>query len=183
MKHFNNSVDGNVNLGNTSGFSPQFSPESSRIERIILLLLISFGILGVFFTINAHFKGNRTSSISKITTNVSQQPFLQAGTKTLIAPKEVAKKASLGINGLLETNQKITFTIKNFDAKAKYLLLTGDGKTLDVTKNTIAYEYKSTGKYRVQLKTIQNGKTEKVCSKNIMINNFIAVAPGAEKEF
>ena len=186
MKHFNKSLDSNVNLSNIPEFEPDYSPKSLQTERIIVILLIIVGIIGVYFTFKMGFKSSLSKATSQITKNIST-PVLEAdfqtiGPKEIIAEKTISE-TQLQIVGEKEANQKMKFTIESFDKKANYDLIMGDGAILHPKNKTIEYAYQNPGNYHIQLKVNYNGKTRNIFSDKIQILESIAVAPSAHLEY
>jgi len=186
MKHFNNSLDGNVNLSNIYEFEPDYSLKSKRTEQFFVILLIFIGVLGAIYTFNFGFTSSLSKATSKITKNISS-PGLKASTPTVAPleriPKKIVMETQVHIAGEKEVNQKMKFTIESFDKKAKYDLIMGDGEVLHPSHKTIEYTYQKPGNYHVQLKVYYNGKSESIFSKDIEIMESIAIAPNANQEF
>ncbi len=186
MKHFNNSIDGNVNLSNIPEFEPDYSPRSKKTEQFFVILLIIVGMLGAFYTFNFGFQSSLSKASNRITKNLSS-PVLQANIQTVVLNENTSgKKAAqtqVQIVGEKEANQKIKFTIESFDNKARYNLNMGDGVILHPTNNSIVYKYPKPGNYQVQLEVSYNGKSERIFSEDIQILESIAVAPKAHQEY
>jgi len=186
MKHFNNSIDGNVNLSNIPEFEPDYSPRSSETEKIIVVLLIALGIAGAFYTFNVGFKSSLSKATSQFTRNMPIQGF-NAG--VLVVPKQndkskkITKQTQVHIVGEKEAHQDIEFTIDSYDEKADYDLIMGDGKVLHPSNKTVVYTYTNPGSYHIELKVNYNGKSEKIFAEDIRIMESIAVAPSAHQEY
>jgi PKD domain len=181
MKHFNNSLDGNVNVSNIPEFEPDYSPKSPQTEKFIVFLLIALGVAGTFYTFNISFKSNFSKAAHQITKNISS-PVLEASPQLNTSGKN-AVETQLMIDGAKESNQRMKFTIPSFDKKAKYDLFMGDGVILHPNNKTVEYAYRKPGNYHIQLKVSYDGKSEKIFSKNIEILESIAIAPNAHQEY
>ena len=186
MKHFNNSLDGNVNLSNIHEFEPDYSLRSKRTEQFFVILLIIVGVLGAIYTFNFGFTSSLSKATSKITKNISS-PVLQASTPTVAhqenIPEKIVMETQVQIVGEKEANQRMKFTIESFNNNAKYDLIMGDGEVLHPSHKTIEYTYQKPGRYHVQLKVNYNGKSESIFSKDIEIMESIAIAPNAHQEY
>ena len=186
MKHFNNSLDGNVNLSNIHEFEPDYSLRSKRTEQIFVILLIIVGVLGAIYTFNFGFTSSLSKATSKITRNISS-PVLQTNIPPVVPqeqiPEKIVMETQVQIIGEKEANQSMKFTIESFDKKAKYDLIMGDGEILHPNHKTIEYTYLKPGNYHVQLKVNYNGKSENIFSKDIEIMESIAIAPNANREY
>jgi FlaG/FlaF family flagellin (archaellin) len=186
MKHFNNTLDRNVNLSNIPEFEPDYSPRSSETEKIIVILLIALGVAGVFYTFNVGFKSSLSKATSQITRNVSSP--VAAASFVAIPQHEynsgkIIKETQVQIVGEKEANQSIQFTIDSYDEKAKYDLIMGDGNVLHPKNKTVDYTYENPGSYHIQLKVNYNGKSERIFSEDIQILESIVVAPSAHQEY
>ena len=186
MKHFNNSIDRNVNLSNIPEFEPDYSPRSSETEKIIVILLIALGFSGAAYTFNVGFKSSLSKATSQITKNISSPAFEK---NILAMPIQennsdvVIKETQVQIDGEKEANHNIKFTIDSFDKKAKYTLIMGNGEILHPKSKTVEYIYRKPGSYHIQLKVSYNGKSKRIFSEDIHILESIAVAPTAHQEY
>ena len=184
MKHFNNSLQRNVNVSNIPEFEPDYSPKNT--ESVFVILLILLGIAGAVYTFNLGFKSSLSKATSQITKNIASPVIVAQIPETLPSeyqPNKQPDAAQLLIFGEKEANQSMKFTIESFDKKANYDLIMGDGVTLHPKHKTIEYTYQKPGNYRIQLKVNYDGKSEKLFSKKIQILESIAVAPNAHQEY
>ncbi len=186
MKHFDNSIDRNVNFSNIPEFESDYSPKSLRTEKIIVVLLIIVGILGAIYTFNIGFKSSLSKATSQMTKNISA-PVLEANIRSDLQQENASRnnvvETQVQIIGEKEANQRMKFTIDSFDKKAKYDLIMGDGVILHPMNKTIEYAYQKPGTYRIQLKVNYNGKSEKIFSEDIQILESIAIAPNSNQEY
>ena len=181
MKHFNNSLDRNVNLSNIPEFKPDYSP---RTESFFVILLIFIGMAGAIYTFNVGFKTS-LSNANGITKNVSLQIGLPEAPTAIYNPVVTEKKPSveqLKIDGEKEANQKLLFTIESFNANADYILDFGNGKKIHPKEKTFTYAYQASGNYKVLLDVKYQGKSKRIFSNSIEIFDPIEVAPGANSE-
>ena len=182
MKHFNNSLDGNVNLSNIPDFKPDYSPKT---ESFFVTLLILIGIAGAIYTFNVGFKTSLPTGKS-LTKNM-EEVFVKrnfaptAPSKNIIANTPSVEQ--LTIAGEKEANQSLLITIESFNANANYILNMGDNKIVYPKKKTFAYTYDQPGNYTIQLDVNFRGQSKRIYSKNIEIFQSIAVAPGALNEY
>ena len=187
MKHFNNSLDGNVNLSNIPEFEPDYSPRSTETEKFIVILLIALGVSGAIYMFNVGFKSSLSKATSQITRNISTPiPVFETNMASPLQEKKNDKlftATQVEIFGEKEAKQNLKFTIDSYDEKAKYDLIMGDGMVLHPKNKTIEYAYEKPGSYHIQLKVNYNGKSEKIFDKDIHILETIAVAPGAHREY
>ena len=185
MKHFNNSIDRNVNLSNMPEFESDYSPRSKKTEQFFVILLIIVGISGALYTFNFGFQSS-LSKANRITKNLSS-PAFQVNTNSVVLHKNTPEKRTAQTQVLIvgekEANQKIEFTIESFDNKARYDLNMGNGVILHPTESSIVYKYPKPGNYQVELEVSYNGKSERIFTEDIEILESIAVAPKAHQEY
>ncbi len=186
MKHFDNLTTLKNTSHHHSNHQPDYNSKYFKKELLPIILLITVGTIGTLYSLSRGTGNNLSRTTSKITSNkmIHDAEFSTQPEKALLGSTSFSEplKNQLLIKGEKEVKQPLSFSIENFNKKAKYDLHLGDGKVLHPTVKTIHYAYQNPGNFEVKLIINYNGESARLFKENIQIATAIEVAPGAHME-
>ncbi len=152
-----------------SAVSNNISRKSNGIENSMLSILFVAGILGVFYFLkNPDLTQADLGYVGELEHH--QIPHTGSGTQD-------GNTAYLSIEGAMEQDIPIYFTINSFNDQVSYVLDFGNGTRRSAIEPVTRYTYRESGDFRVKLIAIYQG-TEKVLHSEVLIidrNSEVAV--------
>jgi hypothetical protein len=143
--------------------------KSGGIENSLLSILFIGGILGVF-----HFLQSPERQHSDLINSIRSQS--QTTENASISINEGL--AFLQIDGAMEQNVPIHFTIVSFNEKVQYFLDFGDGVRRQLKQANTRYTYRESGAFRVKLIAVYQREEKILHAETLYISRTSELADG-----
>jgi len=164
-----------MNIENYTSFSPfrlsiisENKPLSKRfIEKILLFLIATVGVIGSFYVFNMNNGGGSNPNFQNIS-------LLAASTTvydSIMADDEEKFKDYFKISGKKKVGEVLMFKFKQDRNTSRYVIDMGNGERVIVTSDEFPYAYNEAGEYKLELKTINRGLITTVASTTIKIKD------------
>ncbi len=177
---------------NTDGLENYiFESEKRRKDKYIAFLFVLIGIVGLYYITSSRqkqvnpvlkdpiYNTQSTSSVEQTPKKSQQQSDNKRPKQARKSKQKLAKH--LSIDGFMEANEPVIFTIERFNENATYVLRFNNGKQTTFNQKEIQYTFTNPGHYKASLDVIYKGKTETIAREKFEIMEAIAIAPTASK--
>ncbi len=150
---------------------PQPNEPRTAFEGPFVFILVLMGSIGVYLV------GSNYEQPSVYNTNLSpshryNESSFSEQTLASQSTNQIESKTfenQLKVSGVHKVNQKLTFSIDNFDSSASYVIDLGNGDLIIPADKTSYYSYPVSGSYLVELIATYKGK------ETILFSDFVDV--------
>jgi hypothetical protein len=148
-------------------FLPQTGLSSKFIEKLLLILIAIFGVIGSFYVFSNSSNNNNTPNyhnLSLVTASVSDFDSNSLDSKEKF-------KDYIKIEGKKEVGEMLNFTFKKDRLATRYVMEMGNGERVIITADEFPYKFDKAGTYKLELKTITRGLISTIATKELKIKD------------
>lgn len=150
-----------------SAITSSKNTRAGGLENSLLSILFIGGIIGVF-----HFLQSPDASKSGHYDSPANNATLTSNYRN------AENLAYLQIEGAMEQNVPIHFTVVSYNEKVQYFLDFGDGVRRQLKQATMRYSYRESGAFRVKLIAVYQGSEKVLHAETLYISRTSELADG-----